>query len=58
MIVVSDTVAMRLFLADDNYQPKAYELIRGKLSDEASKEITLMCLGQVANIEPERPVRD
>lgn len=47
MIVVSDTVAMKLFLADDNYQPKAYELIRGKLSDEACKEITLMCLGQV-----------
>lgn len=51
MIVVSDAVTNRLFLADDNYQPKTYELIRGKLSDEASKEITLMCLGQAKELK-------
>ena len=45
MILVSDSVTNRLFLADDNYEPKAYEVIRGKLSKRAEREITLICWG-------------
>jgi hypothetical protein len=45
MILVSDSVTNRLFLADDNYEPKAYEVIRGKLSKQAEREIELICWG-------------
>lgn len=45
MILVSDSVTNRLFLADDNYEPKAYECIRGKLSKQTEREIELICWG-------------
>lgn len=45
MILVSDCVTHRLFLADDNYEPKAYEVIRGKLSKQTEDEIELICWG-------------
>lgn len=45
MILVSDAITHRLFLADDNYEPKAYEVIRGKLSKQTEKEIELICWG-------------
>ena len=58
MILVSDATSLRLFLADDDYEPKAYELIRGKLSKQAESEIVIMCMGVIEKVDAVPKVRE